>query len=157
VNKTGNARCAKTYRNEKWHVNTKYSVVSDFTHDGNVLTGSEAGRPVLYDLQSRQVLQTLRGHTDVVLAVSAHDKLPLLCTGGMTSDRKVYFWMRRDGVDEVEEEEGEEEKERRDGIPGENVESRGAVEEEAAPEAVMAINSSDDEATDSPNAKKLKS
>jgi WD40 repeat protein len=78
--------------------------VSDFTHDGNILTGSETGRPVVYDLQSRQVIDTLRGHSDVVLAVSAHDKLPLLCTGGMTADRKVHFWMRRDDDDEEEEE-----------------------------------------------------
>lgn len=106
VNKMGASTCAKAYRDEKLHVNTKYSVVSTFTHDGNVLTGSETGHPVLYDLQSRCVLQTLRGHSDVVLAVSAHDKLPLLCSGGMTADRKVLFWMPRRDNEEDDDREG---------------------------------------------------
>jgi COMPASS component SWD3 len=114
VNKIGASTCAKAYRDEKLHVNTKYSVVSTFTHDGNVLTGSETGQPVLYDLQSRRVLQTLRGHSDVVLAVSAHDKLPLLCSGGMTADRKVLFWMPRDDNNEDDEHKGDSQATRED-------------------------------------------
>jgi hypothetical protein len=31
-------------------------------------------------------------HDDAVLAVSAHDRYPLLASGAMTADRKVLFW-----------------------------------------------------------------
>lgn len=31
-------------------------------------------------------------HEDAVLAVSAHDRYPLLASGAMTADRKVLFW-----------------------------------------------------------------
>lgn len=134
VNRMGSHKCAKTYnQNQMGHVNRKYSVAIDFTYDGHVLTGSECGKgAVLYDLQSRQILQRLTIHgdehqtikddnnnqestkaqdttqeetddgtttaastTDVVLAVSAHDRLPLIATGGMSStDRKVDFWIK---------------------------------------------------------------
>jgi COMPASS component SWD3 len=91
VTQTGSNRCAKTYTSH--HVNTKYSVVADFTSNGkSIVTGSENGHVVLYDLQTRKVQQVLEGHEDAVLAVSAHDKLPLICSGGMTNDRKVEFW-----------------------------------------------------------------
>lgn len=98
VHQTGSNKCAKTYRS-KSHVNEKYSVVADFMYDGNVLTGSESGEVIIYDLQTRDVKQVLSGHTDTVLAVSAHDKKPLLCSGGMANDRKVEFWALREEGD----------------------------------------------------------
>jgi len=91
VHRTGSNLCAKTYKSEH-HVNVKYSIVADFTYDGNILTGSETGKVILYDLQSQDVLQVLEEHDDAVLAVSAHDKLPLLASGAMMNDRRVNFW-----------------------------------------------------------------
>jgi WD40 repeat protein len=84
------------YTSPSQHVNTKYSVVSDFTADGSIVTGSETGDVVLYDLQSCKVQQVLHGHEDAVLAVSAHDTYPMICSGAMTNDRKVEFWARKD-------------------------------------------------------------
>jgi len=95
VNQTGSNKCAKTYTHPQ-HVNTKYSVVSDFLCDGNIVSGSETGKIVLYDLQSRQELQVLEGHDDAVLSVAAHDSLPLICSGGMTSDKRVEFWAKEE-------------------------------------------------------------
>lgn len=94
VNRTGSHQCAKTYTGG--HVNTKYSISADFTADGNVVTGDETGKVVIYDLQTREVDTVLEGHSDAVLAVSAHDHLPLIASGGMTEDRKVEFWLRED-------------------------------------------------------------
>jgi WD40 repeat protein len=77
-------------------VNTKYSIVSDFTYNGkSIVTGSETGDLVLYNVQTTKIQQVLsNGHYgDVVLAVSSHDTLPLLSSGGMTIDKKVEFWM----------------------------------------------------------------
>lgn len=79
------------------HVNTKYSIVSDFTADGKyVVTGSENNCVIIYNLQTRQVQQVLEGYEDAVLAIAAHDTLPLLATGAMSADRRVEFWMRSD-------------------------------------------------------------
>ncbi|GKY92457.1 hypothetical protein MPSEU_000216200 [Mayamaea pseudoterrestris] len=88
--------CSKSYSSFE-HIHTKYSVVSDFIpgYHGNIVTGSENGSVVIYDIQSKQVRQVLKGHKDSVLAVSAHDKLSLLASGGMMADRKVEFWKLR--------------------------------------------------------------
>lgn len=92
VTVTGTSNCcAKTYR-DKHFVNSKYSVVADFTATGDIVVGSETGDVVIYDLQTCQVQQVLKGHLDAVLAVSAHDKLSLIATGAMTTDRRVEFW-----------------------------------------------------------------
>jgi COMPASS component SWD3 len=96
VTVTGSNKCAKMYTSPEKHVNTKYSVVSDFTADGSIVTGSETGDVVLYDLQSCKVQQVLHGHEDAVLAVSAHDTYPMICSGAMTNDRKLEFWARKD-------------------------------------------------------------
>lgn len=53
------------------------------------------GELVLYDTQSTDTLQVLRKHEDAVLAVSAHDRYPLLASGSMMEDRRVYFWAPR--------------------------------------------------------------
>ena len=93
AHQTGKHKCSKTYMNSKEHINTKYSVASDFMHNGNIVTGSENGKVIIYDLQSRQVEQVLpSGSTEPILAVSSHDKEPFLACGGMSSDCKVDFW-----------------------------------------------------------------
>lgn len=91
VTVSGTNRCARQYR-DKHFVNSKYSVVADFTATGDIVVGSETGDVVIFDLQTAQVKQVLRGHEDAVLAVSAHDTLPLIATGAMTTDRRVEFW-----------------------------------------------------------------
>ena len=56
------------------------------------MTGSETGKIILYDINSRKVHQVLEGHTDAVLAVDAHDSQELIVSGGMTNDKTVQFW-----------------------------------------------------------------
>ena len=91
VTVSGTNRCARQYR-DKHFVNSKYSIVADFTATGDIVVGSETGDVVLFDLQTAEVLQVLHGHEDAVLAVAAHDQLPLIATGAMTTDRRVEFW-----------------------------------------------------------------
>ena len=94
---SGKSKCAKTYTSE-FHVNTKYCIASSFLvakpkRRQCIVTGSETGHVVLYDIQSRRVHQLLEEvHKDVVLAVDAHDSLELLASGGMSKDRTVRFW-----------------------------------------------------------------
>lgn len=94
---TGTAKCAKTYTSEN-HVNTKYCITNRFLvaqpeRRQCVVTGSETGHVILYDLQSRQVHQTLdKIHQDAVLAIDVHDSMELIVSGGMTQDCTVRFW-----------------------------------------------------------------
>jgi COMPASS component SWD3 len=100
---SGRAKCAKTYTSE-FHSNTKYCIVSRFLVSQPkrrqcIVTGSETGHVILYDIQSRKVHQRLEQvHKDVVLAVDAHDQMELLASGGMSKDRTVRFWAPKDEV-----------------------------------------------------------
>lgn len=86
-------KCVRTYSG---HTNSKYCVFATFLSANPkrqcVVSGSEDGVVYLYDLQSRLIRQTLKGHTDAVLAVDAHDSLELVGSGGMTKDKCVRFW-----------------------------------------------------------------
>mmetsp|Transcript_63605 Transcript_63605/g.74500 ORF Transcript_63605/g.74500 Transcript_63605/m.74500 type:complete len:437 (-) Transcript_63605:200-1510(-) len=89
-------KCSKTYSG---HLNTKHCLFASFAgmhgliSRHSIVTGSEDGRVHVYGLQSRKVRQVLCGHVDAVLAVAAHDSKDLLCSGGMTKDRTVRFWV----------------------------------------------------------------
>jgi len=106
VSQRGSNKCSKTYetssssvvdsKHKNLHVNNKYCIVSDFMvarpDRQCIVTGSETGKIILYDINSRQVHQVLEGHNDAVLAVDAHDKMELIASGGMTQDKTVHFW-----------------------------------------------------------------
>eukprot|EP00980_Cylindrotheca_fusiformis_P004352 scaffold925_cov129-Cylindrotheca_fusiformis.AAC.5 len=103
---SGKSKCAKTYTSE-FHSNSKYCIVSRFVVSQPkrrqcIVTGSETGQVVLYDIQSRKVHQVLDDvHKDVVLAVDAHDKKELLASGGMSKDRTVRFWAPEDEAENL--------------------------------------------------------
>ena len=88
--------CCKTYTSKQVK-NTKYCIQSDFLTSNPkrrcIVTGSETGQVVLYDVNSRETVQVLEGHSDAVLAVAAHDSQEIIATGGMTKDKTVQFWM----------------------------------------------------------------
>ena len=96
----GSNKCTKTYEAppDVKHINQKYCIVSNFLvcrpDRQCIVTGSEAGKILLYDINSRKIHQVLGEgvHTDAILAVDAHDKQELLASGGMTKDKTVQFW-----------------------------------------------------------------
>ena len=58
-----------------------------------MLSGSEDGKAYLWDLQSKQQVQTLEGHSDVVLGVSCHPKRDMIASGGLDRDlRSIRVW-----------------------------------------------------------------
>ena len=78
-------KCLRTYSG---HKNQKFSCFADFSTTGRqlVLSGSEDGKAYLWDLQSKQQVQTLEGHSDVVLGVACHPTADMIVTGGMDKD-----------------------------------------------------------------------
>lgn len=89
----GKSKTRTSASNRHHHINTKYSIVADFISDGqSIVTGSENNNVVLYDLQTTEVQQVCKAHTQPVLAVSAHDAQTVFCSGGM--DQQVYWWRK---------------------------------------------------------------
>lgn len=58
-----------------------------------VVSGSEDGRLLIWNLQSTQIEQSIENaHDDAVLAVSAHPERDVIATGAMTKDTTVKLW-----------------------------------------------------------------
>lgn len=58
------------------------------------MSGSEDGSIVLWDMNSKNILQRLDGHEGPTLWVDAHPFDDLLVSGGM--DNKVKLWVNED-------------------------------------------------------------
>lgn len=85
-------KCTKTYQG---HTNTKYSLKGAFGSYGAedqafVVSGSEDGKIVIWDVVSKEILQTLEGHDGAVLTVDTLPDQNLLVSGGI--DRSVVVW-----------------------------------------------------------------
>lgn len=173
------AKCVKTYEG---HVNTMYCAVAEITKardgaDGKagpqyIAAGSEDHKVYLWDLQTRQVVQTLEGHTDVVLAVASHPKRNIIASGACTNDSGIRIWTDdgpEDGDDDAGRDvgeggaEAEAEAEDRDGraaAAAEAGEGAGAAGADAAGSAAAAGDAEVDEDAsedEEPDAKKARS
>lgn len=76
------------------HTNKKYCIFATFsvTNGKYIVSGSEDGAVYLWDLQARNIVQKLEGHTDAVLAVCCHPTDNMIASGGLENDRTVRIW-----------------------------------------------------------------
>lgn len=92
----------KTYTG---HQNEQYCIFNDFlltaaspeqdaaaAPSPAIISGSEDGRAVVWDLQSKQVWAELRGHDAAVIAVTAHPKFAALATSCLEGDTTIRLW-----------------------------------------------------------------
>ena len=86
-------KCLRTYAG---HRNSKFCCFADFVTVGAahlILAGSEDGKAYLWDLQTKQLVQSLEGHENTVLGVAAHPTRELVATGGTDKDlRSIRIW-----------------------------------------------------------------
>lgn len=67
-----------------------------------IVSGSETGDVVVWDLRTKQVVQRIEGretpetagdgHCDMVLTVAAHPSEPLIASGGLAKDCMAKIW-----------------------------------------------------------------
>ncbi|GFU80505.1 protein will die slowly [Trichonephila clavipes] len=83
-------KCVKVY---KGHTNKTYSIFADFSTGGRyVVSGSEDRNIYIWHLNSKKLVQTLEGHSDVVVCVDCHPDRNLIASGGLEEDKTVKLW-----------------------------------------------------------------
>ncbi|KAJ3353860.1 WD repeat-containing protein 5 [Kappamyces sp. JEL0680] len=84
-------KCLKTY---KGHDNAKYCCTSTFSITGSkyIVSGSEDRHIYIWDLQTREIVQKLAGHTDVVLSVDCHPHRNMIASSSIDGDLSIKIW-----------------------------------------------------------------
>ncbi|KAG6525745.1 COMPASS-like H3K4 histone methylase component WDR5B [Zingiber officinale] len=78
------------------HVNRQYCITSTFsvTNGKYIVSGSEDNCVYIWDLQSKQIIQKLEGHTDTVISVTCHPMENKIASAGLHNDRTVRIWVQ---------------------------------------------------------------
>eukprot|EP01134_Creolimax_fragrantissima_P005675 CFRG5675T1 len=85
-------QCLKTYSG---HKNSKFCIFANFSVTGGdkyVVCGSEDHSIYLWGLQSKKVVQTLQGHSDVVLCCDCHPTDNIIASGALEYDPTIKLW-----------------------------------------------------------------
>ena len=85
----------KTSKLYRGHKNSKFCVNARFLRINQqvyIVAGGEDGIVCIYDAQSAELLQRLRGHSDSVLAVDCHPFKQITATASMGMDCKIHLW-----------------------------------------------------------------
>uniref|UniRef100_A0A0R3RUX1 WD_REPEATS_REGION domain-containing protein n=1 Tax=Elaeophora elaphi TaxID=1147741 RepID=A0A0R3RUX1_9BILA len=102
-------KCLKTYTG---HKNEKYCIFANFSVTGGkydisflfprvkkdvkkfqwIVSGSEDNRVYIWNLQSKEIVQTLEGHTDVVLCTDCHPTQNIIASAALENDRTIRLW-----------------------------------------------------------------
>ena len=97
-------RCVKTYqghRNERFSLGGAFGVYGDGDgggeREGFVLSGSETGEILVWDVKTKAVLQRVTAHEAVVLGVDTHPSRRWMVSCGL--DRTVRVWRDEDDDD----------------------------------------------------------
>lgn len=91
-------RCLKTYqghKNEKYSLSGAVGVYANTDESEKrafVVSGSEDGKIFTWDVESKQILQTIKGHEGVVLGVDTLEEEGLMVSCGM--DKTIRVWER---------------------------------------------------------------
>lgn len=77
--------CIKIY---KGHINSKYFIPSCFGKNNLIVTGSEDHYLYCYDLNTKEILQKLSGHTDIITCLDVNDSW--IVSG--SKDQSIIIW-----------------------------------------------------------------
>lgn len=96
LQKLSNYLTGKFLKMYQGHVNKIYCITPTFsvTNGKYIVSGSEDQCIYLWDLQGRNLIQRIEGHTDTVVSVSCHPKRNMIASAGLDNDRTVRIWVQ---------------------------------------------------------------
>uniref|UniRef100_A0A915NCK6 WDR5-like beta-propeller domain-containing protein n=1 Tax=Meloidogyne floridensis TaxID=298350 RepID=A0A915NCK6_9BILA len=85
----------KPLKSYQGHKNEKYCIFANFSVTGGkwIVSGSEDNQIYIWNLQTREIVQRLEGHTDMVLCTDCHPTKNIIASGGLENDRTIRLWM----------------------------------------------------------------
>ncbi|XP_074064779.1 WD repeat-containing protein 5-like [Macrotis lagotis] len=87
----GKGICVKTYTG---HKNEKYCIFANFseTNPQLLVSGSEDNLIYIWDIDTEEIVQTLQGHTDTVIATACHPKQNIIASASLEKDKTIKLW-----------------------------------------------------------------
>lgn len=90
---------SKVIRKFSGHENTKFACSIDFAFDENeatrhnfIVSGSDRNKAYVWDVNTKELVQTLDAHNDSVVSVACNRKEGLIATGTLSKDRMIRLW-----------------------------------------------------------------
>ncbi|RXN26926.1 WD repeat-containing 5 [Labeo rohita] len=84
-------KCLKTYTG---HKNEKYCIFANFSVTGGkwIVSGSEDNMVYIWNLQTKEIVQKLQGHTDVVISTACHPTENIIASAALENDKTIKLW-----------------------------------------------------------------
>ncbi|KAM7415510.1 hypothetical protein PAMA_017830 [Pampus argenteus] len=84
-------KCLKTYTG---HKNEKYCIFANFSVTGGkwIVSGSEDSMVYIWNLQTKEIVQKLQGHTDVVISTACHPTENIIASAALENDKTIKLW-----------------------------------------------------------------
>uniref|UniRef100_A0A8C0BLA3 WDR5-like beta-propeller domain-containing protein n=1 Tax=Buteo japonicus TaxID=224669 RepID=A0A8C0BLA3_9AVES len=84
-------KCLKTYTG---HKNEKYCIFANFSVTGGkwIVSGSEDNLVYIWNLQTKEIVQKLQGHTDVVISTACHPTENIIASAALENDKTIKLW-----------------------------------------------------------------
>merc|ERR1712071_549788 len=76
------------------HKNEKYCIFANFSVTGGkwIVSGSEDNMVYIWNLQTKEIVQKLQGHSDVVLCTACHPTENIIASAALENDKTIKLW-----------------------------------------------------------------